>query len=315
MTSLSKKFERLKEIPGEHGINPSLPLPEQDPSLPQAKRGRQLNWNLRFASLVLSVIAVFLKASETWDFPIDKSRYYKDMVREFFNDNAYDSLWDGSEFFCKYNGVVQCTLSYACCFLKSGWEFSLSNSMIIVDYGIVWKVMDFKWMVSTGSGKYHMWGFPYVTFSEYLKEWYANLWHKDVPYKYISYPRLYYGLFASEVLFKWKGQFWFYVGNRVDGLMAWMVTVLVTSTSQLERAKRCAFYACEVTLDPNLYYLSPLRFPNLWCPVPSYLSKVFSLVGYHENGLITHLALLFGEFEGKVVLFFPSPWFFPLGFT
>ncbi|GKD68488.1 hypothetical protein Tco_1322578, partial [Tanacetum coccineum] len=61
MTSLSKKFERLKEIPSEHGINPSLPLPEQDPSLPQAERGRQLNWNPRFASLVLSVIAVFLK--------------------------------------------------------------------------------------------------------------------------------------------------------------------------------------------------------------------------------------------------------------
>ncbi|GKG57147.1 hypothetical protein Tco_0584573, partial [Tanacetum coccineum] len=29
MTSLSKKYERLKEILGELGINPTLPLPEQ----------------------------------------------------------------------------------------------------------------------------------------------------------------------------------------------------------------------------------------------------------------------------------------------
>ncbi|GJX12639.1 hypothetical protein Tco_0204397 [Tanacetum coccineum] len=33
MQSLSKKYERVKEIPGELGINPTLPLPEQYPSL------------------------------------------------------------------------------------------------------------------------------------------------------------------------------------------------------------------------------------------------------------------------------------------
>ncbi|GJX17138.1 hypothetical protein Tco_0217970 [Tanacetum coccineum] len=38
MTSLSKKYERMKEIPNEVGLNLTLPLPEQDPSLPKRKR-------------------------------------------------------------------------------------------------------------------------------------------------------------------------------------------------------------------------------------------------------------------------------------
>ncbi|GKD91059.1 hypothetical protein Tco_1366566 [Tanacetum coccineum] len=38
MTSLSNKYKRLKEISGELGINPSLPLPRQDPSLPSSRK-------------------------------------------------------------------------------------------------------------------------------------------------------------------------------------------------------------------------------------------------------------------------------------
>nr|GEX44769.1 hypothetical protein [Tanacetum cinerariifolium] len=38
MTSLSNKYERLKKIPGELGLNLALPLPEQDPSLLKHKR-------------------------------------------------------------------------------------------------------------------------------------------------------------------------------------------------------------------------------------------------------------------------------------
>nr|GEU66525.1 hypothetical protein [Tanacetum cinerariifolium] len=38
MTSLSNIYERMKEIPSKLGINPSLPLPEQDPSVPKRKR-------------------------------------------------------------------------------------------------------------------------------------------------------------------------------------------------------------------------------------------------------------------------------------
>ncbi|GJX40770.1 hypothetical protein Tco_0255760 [Tanacetum coccineum] len=42
MTSLSKKCEWLKEIPGELGINPSLPLPEQDLSLSSSRKRKQI---------------------------------------------------------------------------------------------------------------------------------------------------------------------------------------------------------------------------------------------------------------------------------
>ncbi|GJV75097.1 hypothetical protein Tco_1506681 [Tanacetum coccineum] len=38
MTSLRNKYERLKQIPGELGLILSLPIPEQDPSLPKRKR-------------------------------------------------------------------------------------------------------------------------------------------------------------------------------------------------------------------------------------------------------------------------------------
>ncbi|GKA68622.1 hypothetical protein Tco_0768539 [Tanacetum coccineum] len=38
MTSLSNKYERLKKIPRELGLDESLPLFEQDPSLPRRKR-------------------------------------------------------------------------------------------------------------------------------------------------------------------------------------------------------------------------------------------------------------------------------------
>ncbi|GKD95154.1 hypothetical protein Tco_1374991, partial [Tanacetum coccineum] len=37
-TSLSKKYERLKKIPNELGLDLTLPLPEQDPSLRRRKR-------------------------------------------------------------------------------------------------------------------------------------------------------------------------------------------------------------------------------------------------------------------------------------
>ncbi|GKA34676.1 hypothetical protein Tco_0721105 [Tanacetum coccineum] len=53
MTSLSKKYERLKEIPGELGINPSLPLSEQVPSLPSSKKRKALEFDpeIRIAGL------------------------------------------------------------------------------------------------------------------------------------------------------------------------------------------------------------------------------------------------------------------------
>ncbi|GKE30817.1 hypothetical protein Tco_1446201, partial [Tanacetum coccineum] len=38
ITSLSKRYERLKEIPNETGLDLTLPLPEQDHSLPKRKR-------------------------------------------------------------------------------------------------------------------------------------------------------------------------------------------------------------------------------------------------------------------------------------
>ncbi|GKG11728.1 hypothetical protein Tco_0345965, partial [Tanacetum coccineum] len=38
MTSLGKKYERLKVIPGEIRINPSLPVPEQVPSLSSGRK-------------------------------------------------------------------------------------------------------------------------------------------------------------------------------------------------------------------------------------------------------------------------------------
>ncbi|GKE94587.1 hypothetical protein Tco_1579442, partial [Tanacetum coccineum] len=38
MISLSKKYDRLKEIPSKHGINPSLPAPERVPSLSSDKK-------------------------------------------------------------------------------------------------------------------------------------------------------------------------------------------------------------------------------------------------------------------------------------
>ncbi|GJV94041.1 hypothetical protein Tco_1541854 [Tanacetum coccineum] len=38
MTSLGKKYERLKVIPGEIGINPSLPTPKQVPSLSSGRK-------------------------------------------------------------------------------------------------------------------------------------------------------------------------------------------------------------------------------------------------------------------------------------
>ncbi|GJX91451.1 hypothetical protein Tco_0344777 [Tanacetum coccineum] len=42
MKSLCKKYERLKEIPGELGINSSFPLPEQDPSLSLSRKRKAL---------------------------------------------------------------------------------------------------------------------------------------------------------------------------------------------------------------------------------------------------------------------------------
>ncbi|GKB77152.1 hypothetical protein Tco_0944047 [Tanacetum coccineum] len=40
MISLGKKYERLKVIPGEIGINPSLPVPEQVPSLSSGRKNK-----------------------------------------------------------------------------------------------------------------------------------------------------------------------------------------------------------------------------------------------------------------------------------
>ncbi|GKA22684.1 hypothetical protein Tco_0708646 [Tanacetum coccineum] len=40
--SLSKKYERMKEIPGKLGINTPLPLPEQVPSLSLSKKRKAL---------------------------------------------------------------------------------------------------------------------------------------------------------------------------------------------------------------------------------------------------------------------------------
>ncbi|GKE18292.1 hypothetical protein Tco_1425869 [Tanacetum coccineum] len=42
MTSLSNKYKRPKEISGELGINPSLPLPGQDPSLPLSRKRKAI---------------------------------------------------------------------------------------------------------------------------------------------------------------------------------------------------------------------------------------------------------------------------------
>ncbi|GJU67735.1 hypothetical protein Tco_1253994 [Tanacetum coccineum] len=42
MTSLSNKYVRLKEILGELGINPSIPLPEQDLSLPSNRKRKAI---------------------------------------------------------------------------------------------------------------------------------------------------------------------------------------------------------------------------------------------------------------------------------
>ncbi|GJX94451.1 hypothetical protein Tco_0349037 [Tanacetum coccineum] len=42
MTSLSNKYERLKEILSELGINPSLPLPEQDLSLSLSQKRKAI---------------------------------------------------------------------------------------------------------------------------------------------------------------------------------------------------------------------------------------------------------------------------------
>ncbi|GKC44903.1 hypothetical protein Tco_1062625 [Tanacetum coccineum] len=51
MQALSKKYERIKEIPGELGINPSLP--EQDPSLSSSQKRKtlELEHGVRIASL------------------------------------------------------------------------------------------------------------------------------------------------------------------------------------------------------------------------------------------------------------------------
>ncbi|GKB55437.1 hypothetical protein Tco_0906190 [Tanacetum coccineum] len=53
MESLSKKYERLKEIPVEHGIKPSFPLPKQDPSLSSSRKRKQIELEpeVRIASL------------------------------------------------------------------------------------------------------------------------------------------------------------------------------------------------------------------------------------------------------------------------
>nr|GEW15387.1 cysteine-rich RLK (receptor-like protein kinase) 8 [Tanacetum cinerariifolium] len=53
MTSLSKKYERLKEIFGELGINRSLPLSEQVPSIPSSRKRNalELDPEIRIAGL------------------------------------------------------------------------------------------------------------------------------------------------------------------------------------------------------------------------------------------------------------------------
>ncbi|GKE75695.1 hypothetical protein Tco_1537736 [Tanacetum coccineum] len=61
MESLSKKYERLKEIPGELRINPSLPSSEQVPSLSSSRKRKALELELEV--LVLNVIEVFMKVS------------------------------------------------------------------------------------------------------------------------------------------------------------------------------------------------------------------------------------------------------------
>ncbi|GJU49369.1 hypothetical protein Tco_1218924 [Tanacetum coccineum] len=48
MTSLSNRYERLKEIPGEFGSNPSLPLPEQVHSLPSSQNRKAIELGPKF---------------------------------------------------------------------------------------------------------------------------------------------------------------------------------------------------------------------------------------------------------------------------
>ncbi|GJY62410.1 hypothetical protein Tco_0463067 [Tanacetum coccineum] len=68
---------------------------------------------------------------------------------------------------------------------------------------------------------------------------------------------------SSMISLYWEGQIWFYLDDRLDGFMSWIGIVLDRCNSQLERAERCAFYACEVKPDHNFYCLIPLRFPSL----------------------------------------------------
>ncbi|GJU45669.1 hypothetical protein Tco_1202935 [Tanacetum coccineum] len=48
MTSLSNRYERLKEIPGEFGSNPSLPLPEQVHYLPSSQNRKAIELGPKF---------------------------------------------------------------------------------------------------------------------------------------------------------------------------------------------------------------------------------------------------------------------------
>ncbi|GJX79637.1 hypothetical protein Tco_0327786 [Tanacetum coccineum] len=125
---------------------------------------------------------------------------------------------------------------------------------------------------------------------KFLEEWIANWWDKDVLFEYLFYPRFHVCLFVSEISFYWEGHICFSLGDRLDGLMFWIGSGLDRCVSQLERAERGAFHACEITPDHNI------------------------LEEYQGNDLLTLLAPLVWRVLGESCTLFSLTMVFPIGF-
>uniref|UniRef100_A0A6L2NVH0 tRNA-dihydrouridine(16/17) synthase [NAD(P)(+)]-like n=1 Tax=Tanacetum cinerariifolium TaxID=118510 RepID=A0A6L2NVH0_TANCI len=67
MTSLSKKYERLNVIPGELGIKPSLPAPEQVPFLSSGRKRKAQEWEPETHTLGLNEVFMVFKKSMMTD--------------------------------------------------------------------------------------------------------------------------------------------------------------------------------------------------------------------------------------------------------